>query len=264
MVGCGGDAKSGASGGSENPSAGPKGKAPTPNPAAQKIDKLKTEDLVPGKGHAAGNGDLLTVLYEGRLTNGKIFDGNMSTPDYKPIPGKDPFALTVGMGMVIQGWDKGLVGIKTGGVRKIWIPSHLGYGPSAAGEIPPNSDLIFTVKCIDIVKKGEELVIDIQNVKPGSGNAVKNGDKVSVHYVGTLLTGKKFDSSRDRKEPFKFTVGKGEVVPGFDKGVVGMKKGGVRKLRIPPQAAYGASPMGGLPPNSVLNFEIELLSINGK
>jgi peptidylprolyl isomerase len=240
------------------------GKDGKPIPSANKVDKLVIEDIEPGKGYAAQNGDLLTMLYEGKLANGKIFDGNMTTPDYKPVPNKDPFPLPLGGGMVISGWDKGLVGMKVGGIRKLSIPSDMGYGPNGTGDIPPNADLYFVVKCLDIVKKGEEFVIDTEDVKPGSGPAVKNGDKISVHYVGKLVSGKQFDSSRDRKKPFEFTVGQGEVVPGFDKGVVGMKKGGVRKVRIPPQAAYGAAPNQGLPGNSVLNFEIEILSINGK
>jgi peptidylprolyl isomerase len=228
------------------------------------LKELKTEDLEPGKGPAAEEGDTLTMLYRGKLANGTVFDGNMDDA-YKPLPDKDPFPVALGMGMVIKGWDKGLIGIKVGGVRKISVPPDLGYGPSGSGQIPPNADLYFTVKCLDIVKKGEEMVIDTNDVKVGSGAEVKKGDKVTVHYVGKLLSDKQFDSSRDPgKSPYTFTVGAGEVVPGFDKGVLGMKKGGLRKVRIPPQAAYGANPQGGIPPNSVLMFEIEVLKINGK
>jgi len=141
----------------------------------------------------------------------------------------------------------------------------MGYGAQGSGEkIPPNSDLVFTVKCLDIVHQGEEKVIDIKDLKVGSGAEVKNGDKVTIHYVGTLLNGKQFDSSREKNQPFEFTVGAGEVVAGFDKGLLGMRRGGLRKLRIPPMAAYGSNPNGGIPPNSVLNFEIECLKINGK
>ncbi len=97
---------------------------------------------------------------------------------------------------------------------------------------------------------------------PGSGEAAKTGDRVKVHYTGRLLTGQKFDSSRDRDEPFAFTLGKGEVIKGWDKGVVGMKPGGKRKLTIPADKAYGAvgSPPK-IPPNSPLEFEIELIEI---
>jgi peptidylprolyl isomerase len=96
----------------------------------------------------------------------------------------------------------------------------------------------------------------------GKGATTKTGDTVSVHYVGTLLDGKEFDSSRKRGTPFTFTLGKGQVIRGWDQGVVGMKIGGKRKLVIPPALAYGERGMGAvIPPNSTLTFEIELVDI---
>jgi peptidylprolyl isomerase len=96
----------------------------------------------------------------------------------------------------------------------------------------------------------------------GKGAAAKSGDTVSVHYVGTLADGTKFDSSRDRGQPFVFTLGKGQVIRGWDQGVVGMKVGGKRKLVIPPALAYGDHGMGGaIPPNSTLTFEVELMDV---
>ena len=110
------------------------------------------------------------------------------------------------------------------------------------------------------MKTSSGLVID--TVKEGEGKEAKAGTSVTVHYVGTLTTGKKFDSSRDRGEGFSFKLGAGQVIKGWDEGVAGMKVGGVRKLTIPPGLAYGAlgyPPV--IPPNSTLVFEVELLEV---
>lgn len=103
----------------------------------------------------------------------------------------------------------------------------------------------------------------IEDIKVGKGPAAKAGDRVSVHYTGRLLDGSKFDSSLDRGQPFQFTLGQGMVIKGWDEGVVGMKKGGKRKLTIPPDLAYGkrGSPPK-IPPDSTLTFDIELLDID--
>jgi FKBP-type peptidyl-prolyl cis-trans isomerase FkpA len=96
----------------------------------------------------------------------------------------------------------------------------------------------------------------------GSGNAATAGQKVSVHYTGWLTNGTKFDSSKDRGEPFVFPLGKGHVIKGWDEGVAGMKVGGKRKLTIPPGLGYGARGAGNvIPANATLVFEVELLDV---
>jgi FKBP-type peptidyl-prolyl cis-trans isomerase len=101
-----------------------------------------------------------------------------------------------------------------------------------------------------------------QELKVGSGPAAKVGDTVSVHYTGTLENGQKFDSSLDRDTPFTFTLGRGNVIDGWEEGLLGMQAGGKRKLTIPSNLAYGATGSGSIPPNATLLFEVELLSIN--
>jgi len=101
----------------------------------------------------------------------------------------------------------------------------------------------------------------IDDIKFGTGEEVKAGDKVKVHYVGTLQNGQEFDNSRKRGEPFEFVVGKGMVIKGWDEGLVGMKVGGQRILVIPPEMAYGERGVGPIPPNATLVFAIELIEI---
>jgi len=102
----------------------------------------------------------------------------------------------------------------------------------------------------------------IEEMLVGDGAEAAAGQRVSVHYTGWLTNGTKFDSSKDRNEPFEFPLGRGHVIAGWDEGVQGMKIGGKRKLTIPPALGYGARGAGGvIPPNATLVFEVELLGL---
>src|SRR3954465_13065765 len=106
----------------------------------------------------------------------------------------------------------------------------------------------------------------INDISAGSGDTAAAGKEVTVHYTGWLsdkgARGKKFDSSKDRGDPFVFPLGEGQVIKGWDQGVAGMKVGGKRQLTIPPELGYGARGAGGvIPPNATLIFEVELLKV---
>jgi FKBP-type peptidyl-prolyl cis-trans isomerase FkpA len=103
----------------------------------------------------------------------------------------------------------------------------------------------------------------VEKLVSGTGASPKKGQTVNVHYTGWLMDGTKFDSSRDRNDPFSFALGTGQVIAGWDEGVAGMKVGDKVKLTIPPEKAYGPNGYpGAIPPNATLVFEVELLSID--
>lgn len=106
--------------------------------------------------------------------------------------------------------------------------------------------------------------LTVEDLIVGSGPAAATGDTVTVHYVGTLLNGTRFDSSYDRGVPFTFRIGAGQVIAGWEQGVPGMRVGGKRRLTIPAELAYGNRAVGSIPPNSALRFEIDLVSIAGR
>ena len=115
----------------------------------------------------------------------------------------------------------------------------------------------------EILPKGNEVMsLQITDIKTGTGKEAVKGKTVKVHYTGWLTNGTKFDSSKDRNQPFTFNLGARQVIAGWDQGVVGMKIGGKRELIIPPNMGYGPSGAGGvIPPNAALRFEVELLEV---
>ena len=100
-----------------------------------------------------------------------------------------------------------------------------------------------------------------EDVKLGEGAIAAPGDLITVHYVGRLTNGRVFDSSVDRDQPFTFTLGLGEVIRGWDEGLVGMRVGGARRITIAPDFAYGDQGVGTIPPNSTLVFDVELIDV---
>jgi FKBP-type peptidyl-prolyl cis-trans isomerase len=210
---------------------------------------LQITDKVVGTGKAVVSGDIITLHYTGTLENGSKFD---SSKDHG-----EAFTTSIGVGQLIQGWDIGVIGMQVGGTRSLVVPPELGYGDYEIPGIPANSTLHFEIELLDI-KAG----LQITDTVVGTGKVVEAGDMISIHYTGTLENGSKFDSSVDRGTPFECTIGVGQLIQGWDIGIVGMAEGGKRTLVIPSELGYGQRGAGAkIPGGATLVFEVELLKV---
>ncbi len=226
---------------------------------------LSIIDSLVGSGDICKADDFVEVHYTGWLWvadedsvmgKGKQFDSSVDKGA--------PIAFPLGMSVVIPGWDKGLVGMKEGGKRSFLIDPEMGFGPNGRPPvIPPNTTLFFDVELISLPK------MEIEILAEGTGAMAEKGDQVSMNYTGWLwengTKGDEFDSSNKTGRPYKFTLGAGQVIAGWDIGIEGMKIGQKAGFIIPPSMAYGARGSGGrIPPEATLYFEVELVSIEGK
>lgn len=232
--------------------------------------ELVVTDLVEGTGPAAAEGDLVVVDYVGvRSADGTEFDNSYDRGQ--------PFPVTLGAGGVIQGWDDGLVGIKAGGQRQLDIPADLAYGDAGAGDIiQPGDALTFVIEARaiitlpdssaepDVTVEGAANVTELATVDlvTGEGDAVTTGDRVYVHIIAYRAdTGEKLNSTWADGQPFDFSLGNSETLPGIEAGVEGMQVGGRRQITIPFAEAFGAGGNEnlGLPPDTDLVIVIDLV-----
>ncbi len=219
-------------------------------------EEFVVETVTAGKGESVVEDEMnVKVHYVGRLSDfesGEVFDSSKDR--------NQPFTFTVGKGQVIPGWDKGVLGMKVGEVRRLSIPHYLAYGNQDKEKIPPLSRLFFEVELLEIIEPGD---LSKETVKEGQGAPIESGQRGRFHYTGWtdgFEGSQKFDSSLDRQQPIEVTLGAGQVIQGWDQGLVGMKLGEVRRLVIPYNMAYGPQ---GRPPSipgfATLYFEVEYL-----
>jgi peptidylprolyl isomerase len=236
-----------------------------------------------GTGREAKLGDLVSVHFRAWIIKDstKIFEDwtKDSTRQTSTIGSSIDFGRPVkfklGDSAFIKGVDEAIVGMKLGGKRTIVIPSNCAYGQLGFGPVPPNSSLKVVINLIDakdpIVAKSwdfdtTKIVASKSGLKyvvlqTGTGEKADSADLVTVHYTGFLTSGKIFDSSVERDEPFKFRLKLQPVIPGWEEGIKLLGKGGKAKLFIPPALGYGAVPVGNIPPNSTLIFDVEVIDV---
>ncbi|MEI7596850.1 MAG: FKBP-type peptidyl-prolyl cis-trans isomerase [Bacteroidota bacterium] len=217
-----------------------------------------------GKGVKAEVGDMVFVHYTGKFTNDTVFDSSVKRGE--------PISFMLGKGQVIKGWDEGLSYLHVGDKAVFTIPPKIAYGDTQRGSIPANSTLIFDVELVKVIKQpkpfdvtGKDTIKLASGVKyvllnKSTGAQVEKGGNIKVHYSGYLLDGKMFDSSIPRDEALAFPVGVGAVIPGFDEGLLQLKVGEKARIIIPSHLAYGSKENGGIPANSDLIFDVEIVS----
>lgn len=236
-------------------------------PPKDGLKELIKEDVTIGKPTALNPkvkpvepGDTIWVTYTGKFKDGKIFDTN----DKSQKPEAKPFNFTIGMQQVIQGWDKGLVGMLPGGVRKLSIPWSMAYKESGQPpQIPPYADLYFEVKLHDIMKPMEETTYGIHDVKIGTGAKVGPTSTCTVHTTVREVDGTVIDDTKTmgQKKPATFTIGKEQTLASIEDAVQGMRVGGIRDIQLPPAIAFPASTETGVTGAMMYYVRVELLSV---
>lgn len=166
-------------------------------------------------------------------------------------PVRFPYGVDV---MFPVGLDTAVGQMSVGETIRITLPPAIGFGPDGSGLVPPGSTVIMEVELVSIPEI--ELIVE----EEGDGPTAEFGDLVTVHYTGTLEDGTEFDSSRDR-EPFQLILGAGQVIPGWEIGLEGLTEGTTARFIIPPDLAYGSTERPGIPANSTLVFDIEVVTV---
>lgn len=244
------------------------------------VSSLTTEsglqyiEIEPGTGEQPQQGDIVSVHYSGTLADGTEFDSSYSRGE--------PIQFPIGQGQVIPGWDEGIGLMREGGKATLIIPPQLAYGEQGAGNvIPPNATLTFEVELVSIspppptptplppptsVEESDYTVTD-SGLKyfvltEGDGSQPEALGIVTIHFDGWLENGTSIGSSQVAGQPITFSLGRGEIMEGWDEAVALMQVGERTQFVIPPELAFGeAGSAGVIPPNATLIFELELVDV---
>lgn len=230
----------------ETPAEEPAAEEPVVEPASDV--EFEFNLLEEGDGPAPVEGDFVQVHLVGTLEDGTVFADSYEIGE--------PIAFPYGTPGIIPGITRALEQMKVGDKADVVIPPELGFGAQDLGVIPANSVLYVEIELVGIADIGYEVI------EEGDGPPAEVGDFVSVHYIGTLEDGTEFDNSYDRGEPFQLILGAGQVIPGWEIGLLKMNEGDKAIFTIPPELGYGAqgSPPT-IPPGATLIFEVELVEI---
>lgn len=226
------------------------------------VPGLSYVDSTLGQGDVVEPGDFVVTHYTGWVYDLET-QTKAETPFDSSVERGEPIGFPIGRGMVITGWERGLVGMFVGGKRTLMISPELGFGADGRPPvIPPNATLIFDIEVVEL----PEVAVEI--LEQGEGVAAELGDQLSVDYTGWVwehsAKGEQFDSSHDRGRPYEFALGRGMVIPGWDMALLGMQEGTKARLIVPSVMAYGNGGSGSIPPGATLCFEIELVKVGGQ
>ena len=235
--------------------------------------------LTEGDGPRPREGDIVTVHYTGKLSDGTVFDTSLDTDE--------PVSFTLGSDELIPGWEEGIMLLREGSKASFVIPPSLAYGEEGHGPVPGGETVSFEVELLRIERpyEPEEVIDDIPEETPeevaeevndrtktpsgvsyvvleqGDGHRLDEGMIVELHYTGFLDNDQQtvFDSSHDREQPLSFILGRKMVIPGWEEALPGMKVGDRLRLWVPYEMAYGKLGRGPIPPETDLIFDIEVL-----
>lgn len=222
--------------------------APTQAEIDAQLADLELEVVTPGDGPQPEVGDIVMTHVIITTEDGEVV--------FNSYEFGDPIRFPYGVDLMFPiGLDVAVGRMSVGETARFTLPAAIGFGPDGSGLVAPGSTVIMEVELVSIPQI--ELIIE----EEGDGPIAELGDILSVHYTGTLEDGTEFDSSRGRGEPIQLVLGAGQVIPGWEIGLEGLAEGTIARFIIPSDLAYGSMDQPGIPGNSTLIFDIELVEV---